>query len=257
MQDDTVQSGENKRYVRLLLGRTNVVLFLVRRLTWILIHIEKLICGVRWHGRRMERLSGTSTPVIFAANHCSHMDTPIIQMCLPGRYEHTTIVLASKEVFGRRSQGSLLVRFRQWWVHYYVVRAFMAIPLYRSRNHREWIRQAEQVLKGDRNLLIYPEGTRSRDGRMNNFRTGVGLLAIRTGVPVVPVHVSGTSGVLPPGAKWPRPGNISVTCGSPIIDQEQESAVEFTSRIQHSVNSLETEVESDDSVILEHVQGAD
>jgi 1-acyl-sn-glycerol-3-phosphate acyltransferase len=63
---------------------------------------------------------------------------------------------------------------------------------------------------------IFPEGTRSRDGRLHRGKTGAARIAIEAGVPVIPVGISGTERALPPGAKLPRPRSVRITFGSPI-----------------------------------------
>jgi 1-acyl-sn-glycerol-3-phosphate acyltransferase len=63
---------------------------------------------------------------------------------------------------------------------------------------------------------IYPEGTRSPDGRLYRGRTGVGYLALHSGAPVIPVAMIGTGKILPPGRKVPRPGRIEIRIGKPI-----------------------------------------
>src|SRR6202034_3080095 len=88
---------------------------------------------------------------------------------------------------------------------------------------REGPRAAQDTLEAALGLLgegklfgIYPEGTRSPDGRLYRGRPGVGWLALRSGLPVIPVALSGTRKVLPPGRMIPRPGRIGVTIGKPV-----------------------------------------
>jgi 1-acyl-sn-glycerol-3-phosphate acyltransferase len=92
------------------------------------------------------------------------------------------------------------------------------------RMDREGPRAAQDTLEAALALLqsgglfaIYPEGTRSPDGRLYRGRPGVGWLALRSGLPVIPVALSGTRQVLPPGRVVPRPGRIEVTIGKPLV----------------------------------------
>ena len=92
------------------------------------------------------------------------------------------------------------------------------------RMDREGPRAAQETLEAALALLlegklfgIYPEGTRSPDGRLYRGRPGVGWLALKSGLPVIPVALSGTRRVLPPGHVVPRPGRIGVTIGQPLV----------------------------------------
>ena len=85
---------------------------------------------------------------------------------------------------------------------------------------------------------MYPEGTRSRTGRMAPFKPGVGVLARFTGRPVVPVHVSGGRRILPCGATVPRPGRVAVRYGAALYFEAGETALTFTARLQEAVHEL-------------------
>jgi 1-acyl-sn-glycerol-3-phosphate acyltransferase len=78
------------------------------------------------------------------------------------------------------------------------------------------LRLARAILLAGRPVLIYPEGTRSKDGEPQAFRPGVGLLGLELGVPVVPCHIEGTFAALPKGRRVPRRAKIRVTFGPPI-----------------------------------------
>ena len=78
------------------------------------------------------------------------------------------------------------------------------------------LRKGEEVLRSGRLLGIYPEGTRSPDGRLYRGKTGPVRLALRTGAPIIPVGLLGTAQVLPTGAKVPRPGQVRIRIGRPL-----------------------------------------
>jgi len=65
-------------------------------------------------------------------------------------------------------------------------------------------------------VVIFPEGTRSRDGRLQPFKSGIGLLARELGVPAVPIHLAGLHAILPKGRSWPRPGPVTASVGEPL-----------------------------------------
>ena len=89
--------------------------------------------------------------------------------------------------------------------------------------------------------MIYPEGTRSRTGIPGEFKPGIGLLAKKTGVPVVPVRVTGSNEILPPGSTVPRPETAHVAFGAPLKLEDGEDTREFPRRLREAVLSLRTE----------------
>ncbi|HET9598168.1 MAG TPA: lysophospholipid acyltransferase family protein, partial [Anaeromyxobacteraceae bacterium] len=94
------------------------------------------------------------------------------------------------------------------------------IPMERSGSVRASLRKAVEALRGGLYLLIFPEGTRSRDGVMAAFKPTAGYLALHCGVDVLPVHIAGTHQALPPGSVVPRKAKLRVTIGRPIPFEE-------------------------------------
>ena len=115
---------------------------------------------------------------------------------------------------------------------------FHAFAFDRHRSPLRSIRTAAELIENGWNLLLYPEGTRSRTGKMAQFKAGVGVLARFTQRPVVPIHVAGGRAILPCGATIPRPGRLTVRYGKPVFFEQGESTAQFTQRIQDSVRNL-------------------
>ncbi len=143
---------------------------------------------------------------ILAANHLSAIDS----VFLPLMVGRPVTFSAKAEYFTASGPAARL------WAAY--LRATNQL-----RMDREGPRAAQDTLEAALALLqegglfaIYPEGTRSPDGRLYRGRPGVGWLALRSGLPVIPVALSGTRRVLPPGRVVPRPGRIEVTIGKPL-----------------------------------------
>jgi long-chain acyl-CoA synthetase len=90
------------------------------------------------------------------------------------------------------------------------------VPFDRTENVIEGLRLAEAVLCSGRPVLIYPEGRRSPNGELQPFKSGIGLLGIELGVPIVPCSVEGTYAAMPKGSGIPRPRPIRVTFGPPV-----------------------------------------
>ncbi|HEX6922096.1 MAG TPA: lysophospholipid acyltransferase family protein [Actinomycetes bacterium] len=139
-------------------------------------------------------------PVIVASNHLSFIDSIVIPLAVPRR----VVFLAKAEYFEGRGLASLPRRT--------FFRTFGAVPVARDqqRDAQASLELARGVLAGGDAFGIYPEGTRSRDGRLYRGRTGVGWLALASGAPVVPVALIGTDRVQPVGARFPRVHRVRV-----------------------------------------------
>jgi 1-acyl-sn-glycerol-3-phosphate acyltransferase len=203
--------------------------------------------------RGLEHLQHVDGPVIFAANHASHIDTPLLLTTLPVEFRHRTVVAAASDYFFDRTWKSVLWSF-----------ALAAIPIERSKVNRKSADTAAELLGDGWNLVIFPEGGRSPDGWTQPFRGGAAYLARRTGRSVVPVYLHGTRHVLPkkpdggdgawaPGGSGTearrggrlRRSPIAVLFGAPMSPDEGENAHRFSDRVEAAVATLAREVHSD------------
>ncbi len=199
--------------------------------------------GFSWTSIGAENLAGHDPPLIFVSNHCSHADTAAIHGTLPKPIRKNTTVAAALDVFGPAGfvHRHTLKAFKRECLQLTVAAWFHAFAFDRHGPPLRSLRTAQQLIEHGWSLLMYPEGTRSRSGEMAPFRSGIGILAKRTGRPVVPIHVSGGAQVLPCGAFLPKSGEISVQYG-PALMFDQETPAEFTSRLENSVRQLATNV---------------
>ena len=173
-------------------------------------------------------------PVIFAANHHSHVDTPLLLRTLPRPWREQIFVAAAADYFFPnriKAAASALV--------------LNAIPIERTRVSRRSALQAADLIDAGWSMLIYPEGGRSPDGWGQEFRGGAAYLSMRCGAPIVPIHVGGTDKILPKGRKLPTPRRTRVTFGDPLWPVEGEDARHVAARLERSVASLADEVTSD------------
>ncbi len=181
-----------------------------------------------------ETLVGLEGPVIFAANHASHVDTPLLLSCLPLRFRHRTVVAAAADYFfDRRWKADA-------WSFF-----LAAIPIERTKVNRRSADLAAELLEDEWNLVIFPEGGRSPDGWAQTFRGGAAYLASRTGRPVVPVHLDGTRHILPKGRKGVRRTRTTVSFGTPLWPEEGEDARRFAVRIETAVATMAHEADTD------------
>jgi len=146
----------------------------------------------------------SSGPFIIAANHCSHLDSPAVILSLGHQRENLYVAGARDYFFNTPLKG--------WFFREFI----NAVPFDRAGQIIRGMRLCRRLLDSGNSLLIFPEGTRSMDGKLQPFKVGLGLLAAQTGVPIVPAYISGTYHALPKGSFLPRPHRISVTFGRPI-----------------------------------------
>lgn len=211
--------------------------------------IARIVAPTRIDGR--EHLYNLSGPVILAANHTSHLDTPLLLTCLPADFRHRCVVAAASDYFFDRTWKANLWSF-----------SLAAIPIERTKVNRQSADVAASLLDDGWNLIIFPEGGRSPDGWTHEFRGGAAYLARRTGRPVVPVYINGTRRILPkrsspdrkptgePGPTSPRVPNlrrsdVRIVFGAPMRPDAGEDARKFAARIERSVSLLAAEVATD------------
>jgi 1-acyl-sn-glycerol-3-phosphate acyltransferase len=150
---------------------------------------------VRFRAEGCGHFDALKPPVVFVANHASHLDTPAILRALPRRWRRRTAVAAAADYFYRNRLRAALVAL-----------LFNTVPVERrggglAKGAKEHL---DRLLRQRWNLLLYPEGTRSRDGSVGRLRSGAAVLAAEHGAAIVPVYVAGTHAAMPPGRTWPR-----------------------------------------------------
>ncbi len=159
------------------------------------------VCGVRVRLQGCEKIAPEAS-YIFASSHASYMDTPVILANIPVQFRF----LAKKGLFS--------VPFMGW----HLTRAGH-VPVYRD-NPRAAVKTlglaADAVQKRGISLLVFPEGGRTPTGELQEFKDGAAYIAIRAGVPIVPVALIGTRAVLPFGSGTPRSGTVEMRVGDPI-----------------------------------------
>ena len=172
----------------------------------------------------LDRIDG---PVIFAANHASHLDTPLILLSLPDEWRRRTAVAAAADYF-----------FDTWWRAVGSAIVFNTFPI--DRRGGSMATTPGEVLGEGWSLVIFPEGTRSKDGWVGRFQVGAAYLACQHGVPVVPVAHRGTFAAMPRGQGWPGKGRrqLSVRFGEPLYPEAGESPRTFAPKIREAVATL-------------------
>jgi 1-acyl-sn-glycerol-3-phosphate acyltransferase len=136
--------------------------------------------------------------VLVAPNHISYIDPPLMASILPRR----TTFMARKGLFSIPLLG--------WFIGHY------AFPVDREKTGPSSIKNAVRRLKNGGLLVVFPEGRRSDTGKLLEGKRGVGMIASLGNAVIVPALITGTNKALPPGGKWLRRAEISVTFGNPI-----------------------------------------
>ena len=185
--------------------------------TWIL-PLARVFAWIRVDGR--ERLAATNGPVVFAANHQSHMDTPVILAALPRRWRYRVATAMAKEFFKPHffpEQYGRLAWFTNSLNYWLAALFFNAFPIpQRESGARQTLRYVGDLLAHDFSILIFPEGQRTDSGAIGRFRPGIGMIASRLDVAVVPVRIEGLDKVLHPTWRMARPGRVRVAFGAPL-----------------------------------------
>jgi 1-acyl-sn-glycerol-3-phosphate acyltransferase len=174
-----------------------------------------------------EWLQDQERPAIIVSNHVSHADTLVLLSALPDRAREHTVVGAAADYWYRRP---MLGRLVSLWLN--------TFPFSRTGGAQAVLHSSSQLLKSGWNLLIYAEGTRSSDGRLQPFLPGVGHLANETRAPVVPMHVAGTHRVMPKGRPYFLPAPVRVRIGRPLSPERGEGSRAFTRRVEGAVRDL-------------------
>ncbi|MCS7223349.1 MAG: AMP-binding protein [Armatimonadetes bacterium] len=141
---------------------------------------------------------------IIAANHSSHLDTGAILVALEQRAPSLFVLGAEDYFFNNRLKGWFFTTFLR------------VVPFSRYASPLESLRLATGILRAGYPVLIYPEGTRSVTGKLQPFKPGLALLAVETGVPIVPARIEGTFEALPKGRWLPKRAQVTVTFAQPV-----------------------------------------
>jgi len=180
----------------------------------------------------LDRFEHVAGPVIFAANHASHLDTPLILYALPDRWRHRIVTLGAADYFFDSRLKAIYFAF-----------AINAVPIERLKVSRTSAYRAGALIDNGWNLLIFPEGGRSHDGWGQEHTAGAAWLAARSGCPLVPVHVEGTRRLLPRGSRRLYTGKTTVNFGAPIApDLPRRQLVEC---LQAAIAALADETGTD------------
>ncbi len=171
-----------------------------------------------------ERLERAEPPVIFVANHASHLDALLVLRALPPVWRRRTLVAAAADYF-----------FDRWWRSALSALVLNAVPLTRHAGIVDTQHEFARLVDAGWSVLAFPEGTRSRDGSLQRFHHGASRLALDTGRPVVPIAIRGTFAAMPVGQRWPTRGAVHARFGDALRPSPGERTRDLTARIRDAL----------------------
>ncbi len=183
----------------------------------------------------IDNLESLDGPVFFVANHLSYMDQPSVMFALPPKLRYNCATAAWEEFFFGEYHGVNRI-WRRLSYEYGTV-LFNLFPLPQTQGFSGSLAYMGRLADAGVNILIFPEGGHSRDGKMQPFQLGLGIMAKELGIPVVPIKISGTEQVLPPEARFPKRGPVTVTFGKPLRFRYEEPA-EIVESTRQAVEKL-------------------
>jgi 1-acyl-sn-glycerol-3-phosphate acyltransferase len=174
----------------------------------------------------------TQPPFVMIANHTSHLDALVLAAALPCRLCDCVFPVAAGDVFFDTPAMSL-----------FSATLLNALPMWRKNCGSHALAELKKrLIEEPCGLILFPEGTRSRDGTLGPFKPGLGMLTAGTVVPVIPCHVSGAFQAFPPTALLPRPRKIRLSIGEPLIFESVANRragwEEISTRTQEAVRRL-------------------
>ncbi len=160
-------------------------------------------------------------PFILASNHRSYLDPMVLPVSCPRKMGF----VAKEQLFQKFFLG-------------FILKHLGAFPIRRNTSDIRAIKEIFKRLKAGCPILIFPEGTRAAKAKKQEVQSGVGMLAVRSRLPVIPVFVQGTDKVLAPGSKRLKRHLVTVTYGEPLFFQKKEDYSQIAQQIMKKIYSL-------------------
>lgn len=191
---------------------------ILKGVVWAMLHVTVI---------DRDKLKNVKRPFVVVANHSSHLDAPLIMGALPRPLARYLAAGAAGDYF-----------FDVWWRRGLTALFFNAFPVDRSGKNPRNV-SAKTLLEHDVPVLVFPEGTRSKDGVPGHFKPGAAALSSSTGVPILPIAIIGAHESHPRGSKWPKAGlPVAVVFGAPMTATPDENPTEFMARVRAQVVAM-------------------
>jgi long-chain acyl-CoA synthetase len=192
----------------------------------------------------LENLTRATPPVIFAANHTSHLDTPAIFAALPAEWRRRLAPAVRAEYFRpyfEPSRFSLIQTVSSAFQYGLARLLYDCYPLPQEiAGVRRAFSTTADLLRRGYCPLVYPEGKRTLDGSLQPFRPGIGMMAVRLQVPVVPIYIDGLFELYPTDQFWPKSGPVRVNIGNTLVFPPDTKFEQAAREIEEAVRGLST-----------------
>ncbi|HXE74713.1 MAG TPA: AMP-binding protein [Candidatus Xenobia bacterium] len=199
-----------------------------------------LMAWPRIRGR--ENLRGVRGPLLIVCNHVTRADVAFVLAALPARIRRrVAVAMEGERLEGfRRPPGSLgfFARLVAKMKYFLLLLIFNVFPLPRRSGFRESFTFAGESVDRGFSLLVFPEGELTKDGRLARFQSGIGLLATKLNLPVLPVRVDGLWELKQAGKRFARPGAVRVTLGAPLRFAPDADPAAIAADLERAVTSL-------------------
>jgi len=201
----------------------------------------QLLAHPRVRGRK--NLRGLRGPVLVISNHVTEIDIGFILAALPARLRHRlAVAMIGERLRDMRNPPAGTGFFRSWLgrlEYFLIVALFNVFPLPQHSGYRESFAYAGASADRGYSVLVFPEGRRTPDGKLSPFRAGIGMLAKRLNLPVVPLRIDGLYELRAAGKRVARPGAVRVCMGAPLRFAAEDSEQSIVARLQQTVADLE------------------
>ena len=184
------------------------------------------------NGERLPR----AAPFVMVANHSSHLDALALAAALPWRLRQHAFPIAAGDVFFHTKAAA-----------FFSAMALNALPMWRKRCGPHALDELRERLLGEPAIyILFPEGTRTRDGKLGSFKPGLGRIVAGADVPVVPCHLDGAFRAFPPGGRFPAPVRLLLRVGAPLnfaeVPDVRRGWEEIAARLETAVSELAADV---------------
>ena len=214
----------------------------IRNFFYYLLSLPATLIMAHPHIVGRENLDGIHGPVLITCNHVTYIDVGFVLIAVPPRIRHKLAVgMLGERLWGMWRPPQTMNLFARWWQqagYYLVVALFNVFPLPQQSGVRESFAFAGESVDRGYSVVVFPEGRRTQEGRPSPFRSGVGILAQKLNIPVVPLRIDGLFEMKMAGRKIARRGELKVMIGKPLRFAPETPADEITRRLENVTWSL-------------------